>query len=1017
MNKFFLFAWILLYANFGIAQNPANYFVPNVGQLILSESDESPIAYLELPLANIYLLDNGLRISLTNINDNPNIHKAFHFKGLDTQFTVNYQVFDIRMLNSSKPTSIEYVEAAPYYLNFYLGSNEDNWKNKVSPCGKIIVSNVYPKIDWVIYIKNDQIEFDWILHRGANPNLIKLGFKGMDTILSANNNIQLCSKNGNFTLNQPNTYQLKSKTKKRTIKSRYKKLSYNMFGFEIGNYDSLKPLIIDPILVFSTYSGSQADNFGFTATYDTSGNLYAGGIVDANIRNYPVTTGAFQTVFGGSNNGADPVSLPCDISISKYSPDGKKLIFATYLGGNNDDYPHSIGTDIHNNLLLLGSTLSEDFPIHADSFVQNSYQGNYDIIVVKISSDGTKLMGSTYIGGPNQDGFQNNSGVFKSQLLYNYADNYRGDINSDLDGNIYVATCSRSTNISILKPGFQSSNNGRTDALIFSLSPNLSFIRWSTFIGGNQDDAAYSCRFDDSENIIISGGTNSQNFPINGTKPFQSTYAGAIDGFILKMDKVLGLYKAGTFWGTDLYDQIYFVDVDPDGKIYFTGQTEGAISISPKVYGVNNAHQFIGRISNNLDSVEFITAFGNVNKSNPDLSPSAFMVDDCYNIYFSGWGSEIGLGNTGTTNNLEITSDAHQKQTDGNDFYLLALSKDAKSLQYASYFGGNNSGDHVDGGTSRFDKRGIVYQSVCASCPDNPPGLNDFPTTSGAVFKNNVSIRCSNASFKLDFRLGYSIDANFTSPVKICSNGFSKFQPITIYNANYFWDFGDGNTSTEIAPSHAYKNSGKYIIKLTVTDTNSCNVKSKYQRNITVIESPNATVETSIESCKTGVTFEAKGTFFDSIIWDFGDGSKLIFNDNPVSHEYNTGNFNSTVMFKNTATQCKDTINIAISDTSFKPKELLISNVFTPNNDNKNDCFEVFGFSKDCDEAELLIYNRWGERIFKTSDLSICWNGKVDNIGPELPSGTYFYILKIIKSSNTSLPQQINGSINLIRNN
>jgi gliding motility-associated-like protein len=122
-------------------------------------------------------------------------------------------------------------------------------------------------------------------------------------------------------------------------------------------------------------------------------------------------------------------------------------------------------------------------------------------------------------------------------------------------------------------------------------------------------------------------------------------------------------------------------------------------------------------------------------------------------------------------------------------------------------------------------------------------------------------------------------------------------------------------------------------------------------------------------------------------------------------------------MFKNTATQCKDTINIAISDTSFKPKEILISNVFTPNNDNKNDCFEVFGFSKDCDEAQLLIYNRWGERIFKTSDLSICWNGKVDNIGPELPGGTYFYILKIIKSSNTSLPQQINGSINLIRNN
>jgi hypothetical protein len=111
----------------------------------------------------------------------------------------------------------------------------------------------------------------------------------------------------------------------------------------------------------------------------------------------------------------------------------------------------------------------------------------------------------------------------------------------------------------------------------------------------------------------------------------------------------------------------------------------------------------------------------------------------------------VGVGNEGTTQGLEVSGNAYQKTTDNNDFYLIVLGKDAKNLLYATYFGGDESEDHVDGGTSRFDKRGIIYQSVCSSCPSAPPGLNDFPTTSGSAFPTNVSYRCSNASFKFDF--------------------------------------------------------------------------------------------------------------------------------------------------------------------------------------------------------------------------------------------------------------------------
>ena len=136
--------------------------------------------------------------------------------------------------------------------------------------------------------------------------------------------------------------------------------------------------------------------------------------------------------------GAPPVQLPCDISISKYSPDGSKLLFATYMGGDDDEYPHSLCVDPYNNLLIFGTTLSYNFPVHPDSAAFLNHRGDYDIFVNKLSSDGSTLLGGTFIGGNDADGFQTESPF--TALVYNYADNYRGDVTTDDVGNIYIAT-------------------------------------------------------------------------------------------------------------------------------------------------------------------------------------------------------------------------------------------------------------------------------------------------------------------------------------------------------------------------------------------------------------------------------------------------------------------------------------------------------------------------------------------------------------------------------------------------
>ena len=992
------------------------YFTPNLGQWL----DENPsLAQAVIPGGAVFITNQGIRILTEADNNIERKHQIHHFRGKDTQFTLAYHVTQLDFLQAKTPTDVVFEEPAYWKENYFLGHEISRWKS-VTPFQKVTLKNLYPGIDIAIYFHQQTLEFDWIIHPGADPSQIGLQVDDQTQVTLQKNTLNLSTSVGTFQINAPKAYQRQPlRTKARTVACKYL-LNNNTIRLQVGKYDPKSPLTIDPILVFSTYSGSQGDNFGFTATYDTSGCLYAGGIVDAYSRKYPVTLGAFQTTYGGGGMGAPPVQLPCDISISKYSPDGTKLLFATYMGGDDDEYPHSLCVDPFNNLLIFGTTLSYNFPVHPDSAAFLNHRGDYDIFVNKLSSNGSKLLGGTFIGGNDADGFQTESPF--TALVYNYADNYRGDVTTDDDGNIYVATCTRSTNFPTTPGALQSKPTGETDAAILCLNNNLSKLKWATLMGGTEDDAAYSIKVDDSAHVYIGGGSvSASSFPMKGAS-YRNTPVGSIDGFIAQFNKNTGAYNVGTYWGSVDYDQIYFIDLDINNKVYFTGQTEGTITRSPGTYGKNNTSQFIGRFSNDLKTLEFITTFGNRTSGIPELSPSAFMVDNCYNIYFSGWGSNIGVGNAGTTGGLPITSDAHQKSTDNNDFYLIVLGKDAKTLKYASYFGGNLSDDHVDGGTSRFDNRGIIYQSVCASCPNSPPGLNDFPTSpTNVAFKNNVSVRCSNASFKLDFRLGYSIDAQFAAkPETICLNKPIDFQPIRKYNATYLWEFGDGDTSHKFNPSHLYRDTGTYSVKLTVTDSNSCNATASYTKKVRITLSPKAAISAEFIPCKPGVNLILDITNGDSILWNFGDGTPIQrTTGNGVvkrNYQYSAGQYTANIIIKNAASGCTDSLTLPLQINSDSTHEVKIANVFTPGNaDGKNDCFRVYGISTSCEKAELRIFNRYGERIFYTKNLDECWNGRVNNEGPILPAGTYFYQLDIVNSPYHQSPKLYSGVIQLIR--
>jgi gliding motility-associated-like protein len=985
---FISFLWLFCWAQ---AQH---YFTPNAGQW-----QNGALARNMQKTGALFIESNGFKIRQVEEKASFEKHQLFHghYKKSELKILGNNLFFT---WENGMAQKTDFYDSANYYENYFIGEDSKSWQSHIYPVNSILQRNMYPGVDIRYYGIEEGVEFDIIVKPQGNLNNVKLSWQGATKAYLQNGQAVFEHGVGHFLLESPIAYQVINGQRLSVYCSYF--MSYSGLQFICNEYNPNYELIIDPVLVFSTYSGSKGDNFGFTATFDSKGNLYAGGIVDTTQGTYPVSAGSFQTNYGGVGLGRAPVNLGCDISISKYSSDGKNLIYASYYGGRDDEFPHSLVCDGFDNLLVLGTTWSNNFPTTIGAY-DRTFNGGTDIIVGKMSEDGTQLLASTYIGGSAIDGF---NGV---ALSFNYADEFRGDIITDASGEVYIATTTRSTNFPVSSNAYKNTLGGANDAVYLHLPASLSTINYATYIGGSGDDAAYSVKLQDTL-VYIGGGTASAG--ITWPSPsFQANYGGgSADGFICAFDKRDGTLKYGTYYGSNNYDQVYFIETDILGRIYGTGQTSGTIARTPGTYGKDNTKQFIVCMKPSADSIWFRTNFGN-RTTEPELSPSAFMVDNCFNIYFSGWGSF-----NGTTANLEVTNDAYQKVTDGSDFYLVVMSRDAKSVVFATYFGGNQSDDHVDGGTSRFDKSGVVYQSVCASCPNQPPGLQDFPTTAGAAFTSNPSYRCSNASFKLNFNITYAVDANFIySPSVICTNRPIYFSNLSKPGLSVFWNFGDGDTSREFSPTHLYKKEGTYKVLLTVVDSISCNVSATKELTVLVGASPNPEWNITSKDCSNEYQFELlkNPDLSSNFYWQVGADS--VYGEYKFTRNLSMGSAKVNLMVKHKDYNCYDTLTTTLNVGKDSSGLILLSNAFTPNSDNKNDCWNARGLTQECDKMDLRIFNRWGERVFASTNPAECWRGYINKTSIQAPDGEYFYILTIIESVRYPKNYRVKGSITLMR--
>lgn len=739
---------------------------------------------------------------------------------------------------NANPTLVPSGKYAEYH-NYYLDNDPKKWASNVPIFEEVLYEKLYNGIDMHFYAHEGFMKYDFLVAKGANPALIRLKYEGVKSVVLEEGNILVSTSINQVKELKPVAYQVINGVKKE-VSCKYvlqgKEVS---FAFPNG-YDTNVELVIDPTMIFSTPTGSTAGNWGYSATYDLQGNAYGGGIVFS--AGYPTTAGAFQTTFQGST----------DAGITKFDPTGATAIFSTYLGGSAGfDSPNSMIVDYAGNLVVMGVTVANNFPTSVGAY-DVTHNGEDDFYVAKFSPTGTYL-GGTFVGGSLDDG-RNNS------LSSNYGDPARGEVVIDALNNIYVTGCSSSNNFPVTAGAYDASYNGLQDAVVFKLDANLSTLIWATYLGGTSNDGGFGIKVDNTYQVYVCGGSQNAGFPITAGA-YQTAFGGIVDAYIAKFDASGSNLLAATFLGTSVDDRAYFIEVNSANEVYVTGQSDGNFLVQNVAYSLPNGKEFITKLDSNLATVIFSTVI--CPNTSTLMSPTAFLVDVCDNLYICGWGSTTGF---------PVTPGAVQGTTDGSDFYLAVLEPNAAGLLYGTFWGGS-SGEHVDGGTSRFDKNGIVYEAVCAN--------GSFPITPGA-FSSSINSSYNLSVFKIDF--GYAgVTADFQAtnsgaiPIDTICMGDTVYFPNsstgTIYTT-YFWDFGDGVTATDSTPSHVYGTFGTFNVMLIATDTSTCNGVDTAYRQVLILENstPSFTMPASVCTGEE-VTITYTGDLASNYVWDFDGGS------------------------------------------------------------------------------------------------------------------------------------------------
>ena len=614
-------------------------------------------------------------------------------------------------------------EKLPGTANYLIGNDPAQWHNNVPTFSKVKYTAVYPGVDLIYYGNQQRLEYDFIVAPNADTKLIRLRFKGANKLkLDRRGDLEIIAKSGEIAFHKPVIYQ-KIAGRREPVEGRFTLQADDTVGFTVGDYNPALQLIIDPVLVYSTYLGGSTEDSASAVAIDSGGDAYVAGVSYSS--NFPVTTGAFQT-------GNDKASTVMTAFVAKLNPTGTGLIYATYLGGSTNDDADAIAVDANGNAYVAGETQSADFPVTSGSFQHTNPNGGlfYTAFVTKLNPAGTALLYSTFLGGSDSE-FDSPTG---EQAL---------GIALDAQGDAYVAGLTASSDFPTTTGAFQTSiTNFDGAGFVAALNPTGTGLIYATYLGsGGSGSVANSIAVDGSGNAYVGGTTSCgpsqascDSFPVT-TGAFQTTYNGNDAAFVAKLNPTgTGLLYATYLGGSTLTqsdgspDAVNAIALDTSGDAFVAGRTSSTnFPVTTGAFQTTNQNGhadeqssgFVAKLNPAGGSLLYSTYLG----GNYPTVVYAIQVDSSGNAYVAG--------NTIATN-FPVTSDALQStnpttSTSGSGF-LTELNPQGSALVHSTYFGGNN-GASIDG--LSLDSSLNVYLTGSTLS-------TNFPVTPGAFQTTNT---------------------------------------------------------------------------------------------------------------------------------------------------------------------------------------------------------------------------------------------------------------------------------------
>ena len=546
--------------------------------------------------------------------------------------------------------------------NYLIGNDESNWQTNVDNYSSVYYENVYEGIDLRYYGNQRQLEYDFVVDPGSNPDAIRLSFDGvLDTEITETGELRLIlnEQGDDIYFKAPVSYQTGDDGSRTEVESGYVIHADGSIGFTLGQYDTSRELVIDPVLDYITLVGGTGYDTAAGIAADDSGNVYITGYCGST--DFPTTVGVYNESFTGGT---------FDFYVSKLSADGSTLIYSTFIGGTGNDIAQSIAVDASGNVYLAGSTTSSDLAT-VNSY-QSSLSGAGDAFLLKLNSTGDTLLYASYFGG---------SEASFTDTAY--------DLALDASGNVYITGDTYSSDMPV-KNSYDSILSGTRDAFVakFDLSQSGDqSLLYSSFFGGTGVDYANTIAVDSTGAFVIAGYTDSTN--LTTLNAYQAGSAGGVDAFVTRFNSSGSTITYSTYLGGTLTDWAEAVAIDNSGNIYVGGDTDGGTPTTPGAYDTTY---------NGSDD-------GFVSKIDPTLSGVASLV---YSTYLGGSAFDYVIGIdvddsgvayvTGFANaTFPTTVDGFDRVVTGsNDGFFATLSADGSSLTYSTFLGGDGQDRGLD---------------------------------------------------------------------------------------------------------------------------------------------------------------------------------------------------------------------------------------------------------------------------------------------------------------------------------